>query len=102
MIKRLRRRFIAAAMAATFAVLFVMIGGMNLLNFYHLVEDADRLTHLVADHDGHFETQKPQDEPDDRKQPPQKNRRLCLQIKKMQIREIQIKQRRIGVWAAEK
>ena len=72
MIKRLRRRFIAAAMAATFVVLFVMIGGMNLLNFYHLVEDADRLTHLVADHDGHFETQKPQDEPDDRKQPPQK------------------------------
>ena len=49
-----------------------MIGGMNLLNFYHLVEDADRLTHMVADHDGHFETQKPQDEPDDRKQPPQK------------------------------
>lgn len=72
MIKRLRRRFIAAAMAATFVVLFVMIGGMNLLNFYHLVEDADRLTHMVADHDGHFETQKPQDEPDDRKQPPQK------------------------------
>ena len=72
MIKRLRRRFIAAAMAATFVVLFVMIGGMNLLNFYHLVEDADRLTHMVADHDGHFETQKPQDDPDDRKQPPQK------------------------------
>ena len=72
MIKRLRRRFIAAAMAATFVVLFVMIGGMNLLNFYHLIEDADRLTHMVADHDGHFETQKPQDEPDDRKQPPQK------------------------------
>lgn len=72
MIKRLRRRFIAAAMAATFVVLFVMIGGMNLLNFYHLVEDADRLTHMVADHDGHFETQKPQDGSDDRKQPPQK------------------------------
>lgn len=46
-------------MAATFVVLFVMIGGMNLLNFYHLIEDADRLTHMVADHDGHFETKKP-------------------------------------------
>lgn len=31
----------------------------NLLNFYHLIEDADRLTHMVADHDGHFETKKP-------------------------------------------
>ncbi len=72
MIKRLRRRFVVAAMAATFVVLFVMIGGMNLLNYYHLIEDADRLTHMVADHDGHFETRKPQNQTDERKQSPQK------------------------------
>ncbi len=71
MIQRLRRRFIAAAMAATFVVLFVMIGGMNLLNYYHLIEDADRLTHMIADHDGHFDTKKPQDEPDDSEKPSQ-------------------------------
>lgn len=69
MIRRLRCRFIAAAMAATFAVLFIMIGGMNLLNYHRLVTDADRLTHMVADHDGHFETKKPQDQPEEKDRP---------------------------------
>ena len=63
MIRGLRKRLIAVTMAATFVVLFVMIGGMNLLNFHRLVADADRLTQMIIDHDGHFDTQKPADEP---------------------------------------
>ena len=88
MIQRLRRRLIAAAMAATFVVLFVMIGGMNLLNFYHLIEDADRLTHMVADHDGHFETKKPQDQPDNRKKPSQKKTETASTDQKTTDQEI--------------
>ncbi len=63
MIRGLRRRLIAVVMTATFVVLFVMIGGMNLLNFHNLLEDADGLTRLLSDHDGKFVVQVPEDEP---------------------------------------
>ena len=43
MIKRLRRRFIFAAMLAMSLVLFVIIAATNIMNYISVVRESDRL-----------------------------------------------------------
>lgn len=48
MIKKFRRRFILLAMLALFAVMVLIIGGINVYNFYEVAEDADSLLHIIS------------------------------------------------------
>lgn len=52
--KKLKQRFIFAAMVSMLAVLVVMIGGMNLWNYKNLLDNADQVTHMIADNNGVF------------------------------------------------
>ena len=54
MIKRLRYRFIALAMASLLLVLAVIIGVINVLNYRSIVAQADDLLGLLADNNGRF------------------------------------------------
>ena len=52
MIRRLRWRFIALAMASMALVLIVIVGGMNYLNYRSVVGDADAVLDLIAQNGG--------------------------------------------------
>ena len=54
MIKKLRVKFIAAAMLAMFIVLAVMIGAINVINYNKVIKDADNLLKILSDNDGTF------------------------------------------------
>lgn len=54
MIRKLRRRFIAAAMAAVVLVLFVIMGTINILNYHNVVSESDAVLQLLADNSGSF------------------------------------------------
>ena len=68
MIRRLRKKFILAAMIAVFLVLFLLIGSINLLNYRSLVLEADSTLQLLASNRGSFPRQmfRQGDEPRDR------------------------------------
>ncbi|MDO4991041.1 MAG: HAMP domain-containing sensor histidine kinase [Eubacteriales bacterium] len=72
MIRRLRKKFIAAALAAVFLVLLVLIGAINALSYRSLVTDADETLQILADNNGSFPRQmfRAQDRPSDMKTPP--------------------------------
>ncbi len=55
MIKKLRIRFVAIAMAAVFAVLFVIMLVINLINYSNVRTQADDLTYKIATHSGGFD-----------------------------------------------
>ena len=57
MIGRLRRSFVAAAIAAVFLVLLVLIGAINVLNYRGLVSDADGTLQILAENKGSFPRQ---------------------------------------------
>lgn len=70
MIKRLQKKFIVVSMLSTLLVLMIIIGLINLLNYQKIVADADRVLHILSDHNGHF----PQNPPSPQKEtdiPPQ-------------------------------
>ena len=54
MIKKLRFKFVLAAMLSLFAVLFVIIGAVNVLNYQSIVSDADSTLYLLEQNDGKF------------------------------------------------
>ena len=72
MIRKLRKKFIAAALAAVFLVLLVLIGAINALSYRSLVSDADETLQILADNNGSFPRQmfRAQDRPSDMKTPP--------------------------------
>lgn len=57
MIRRLRRKFILAAVAAVLLVLLVLIGAINLLNWHSLVAEADGTLQILAANGGSFPEQ---------------------------------------------
>ena len=67
MIRRLRKKFIVAAIIAVFLVLFVLIGAINVLNYRSLVFDADGTLQILAENRGFFPRQmfREQDRPSD-------------------------------------
>lgn len=54
MIKKLRKKFIIAAMCAILIVLESMILAVNIVNYHHLVEKADTLTEWISSEGGSF------------------------------------------------
>lgn len=54
MIRRLRIKFILVSMASLVAVLLLILGGVNLLNYRKVVSDADSLLKLLMDNGGSF------------------------------------------------
>ena len=72
MINKLRKKFIAAAIAAVFLVLLVLIGSINLLNYRSLVSDADGTLQILAENRGSFPRQmfREQDKPSEPQPPP--------------------------------
>lgn len=54
MIKKLRKKFIIAAMCAILIVLESMILAVNIVNYRHLVSRADTLTEWIASEGGSF------------------------------------------------
>ena len=72
MIKKLRRKFIAAAIVAVFIVLLVLIGAINVLNYRSLVSDADGTLRILAENRGAFPRQmfREQDRPPEMQAPP--------------------------------
>ena len=56
MIKNLRKRFIFAAMASTFGVLFVIMSILNVANYVRMVSRADDTMEELADNNGQFDS----------------------------------------------
>ena len=54
MIKTLRRKFIAIAMCSMAAVLFLLIGGINLVNYHNVNRTADARLDILEENGGHF------------------------------------------------
>ena len=54
MIKRLKIKFIALSMTALFILLFVIVSGMNLLNFNSVMIEADQLLQVLSQNKGDF------------------------------------------------
>lgn len=52
MIKRLRRKLIAACMISLAIVLTVILGGVNLMSYQKVVHDADTVLALLGNNDG--------------------------------------------------
>ena len=72
MIKKLRRKFIVAAIIAVFLVLLVLIGSINVLNYRSLVSEADGTLQILAENKGFFPQQmfREPDRPADPAAPP--------------------------------
>lgn len=54
MIKRLRRKLIAACMISLAIVLIVILGGVNLMSYQKMVADADTVLALLGSNEGEF------------------------------------------------
>lgn len=54
MIKKLRRKLIAASMLALALVLLVILGGVNIASYSRTVSDADAILTILAQNDGRF------------------------------------------------
>ena len=54
MIRKLRVKFVAAAMLSLLAVLAVLMGSVNLINYRSVVSDADAVLALLAENGGSF------------------------------------------------
>jgi len=56
MLKKLRARFILLSMSALFAVIAVIIGSINLINYRSVVTDADKVLDILLKFNGSFPT----------------------------------------------
>lgn len=63
MIKSLRRKLIAASMFSLAVVLFLILGGVNLMSYHKVVTDADSILTVLGDNDGGFPMREPPDGP---------------------------------------
>ncbi len=72
MIRKLRKKFIAAAMVAVFLVLLLLIGAINVINYRSLVSEADGTLQILAENQGSFPRQmlRGQNRPSDTQPPP--------------------------------
>ncbi len=72
MIRRLRKKFLLAAVAAVFLVLLVLIGSINAINYRSLVREADTTLEILVQNRGSFPRQmlRPLGEPGETKDAP--------------------------------
>ena len=54
MIRKLRTRLVLASMLSLFAVLAIIMGGLNLMNYQRIVRDADGVLALLGENGGKF------------------------------------------------
>ncbi len=54
MFKRIRVKFIILSMTALFVLLFVIIAGMNIVNYKAIIEEADSTLTMMAENEGKF------------------------------------------------
>ena len=54
MFNRIRIKFIALSMAALFVILFVIIAGMNMVNYRNIIEEADSTLTMMSENNGSF------------------------------------------------
>ncbi|MBR6476824.1 MAG: HAMP domain-containing histidine kinase [Lachnospiraceae bacterium] len=54
MIQKLRRQFIIVAMCSTFAVLAIIIGALNIVNYYSVTHRTDVILGMLSQNDGKF------------------------------------------------
>ncbi len=54
MIKKLRIKFIMTAFFSAFVVLIVLVGGINISNYVHVLRDSDKVLKILADNGGTF------------------------------------------------
>ncbi|MGI6117322.1 MAG: sensor histidine kinase [Bilifractor sp.] len=54
MLKKLRLRFILSAMISFLAVLLIIIGVINILDYRNVIRQADRTLQMLAENDGNF------------------------------------------------
>ena len=57
MIRKLRKKFISAAIVAVFLVLLVLIGSINVINYHSLAADADVTLQILSSNKGSFPRQ---------------------------------------------
>ena len=49
MIKKLRIKFIMTAFLSAFVVLIVLVGGINISNYVHVIRDSDKVLKILAE-----------------------------------------------------
>lgn len=54
MIRKLQRKFVLIAMVSIFAVMIVVIGSINIINFYQMNQRVDSILTLLSENDGKF------------------------------------------------
>ena len=59
MIKKLRFHFILNSLLSVFALLFVILGTINVVNYSLVANDADKVTQIIADNGGAFKEMEP-------------------------------------------
>ena len=103
MIRKLRKKFMIAAVAAVFLVLLVLIGTINILNYRSLVSDADGTLQILSSNHGAFPRQmfREQDRlPDTPPPEPEENRENMLRGKRGGYGELAYQSRYFAVWFA--
>ena len=60
MIRNLRKKFIIVAMSSTLVVLVAIMTGLNGLNYYRMLKQADEMTEMIANNNGSFKSEPPQ------------------------------------------
>ena len=102
MIGKLRKKFIAAAIAAVFLVLLLLIGAINVLNYRSLVSDADATLQILVENRGSFPRQmfREQDRPADAPPLPQEEGRGAMKGKRGGNGELAYQSRYFTAWFA--
>lgn len=100
MIRRLRKKFIAAAIVAVFLVLLVLIGAINVINYRSLVSDADGTLQILTENKGAFPRQmfREQDRPSDMQAPPNEGKNGPFNERRGGIGELAYQSRFFTAW----
>ena len=103
MIRKLRKKFLAAAIIAVFLVLLVLIGAINLLNYRSLVSDADSTLQILAENQGSFPRQmfREQDRPSEPQAPPDEGNNGPFGERRGDSRELAYQSRFFTVWFSD-
>lgn len=103
MIRKLRKKFIAAAIVAVFLVLFLLIGLINVLNYRSLVSEADATLRILAENRGSFPRQmfREKDRPSDMQFPPNEGNNGPFDARRGGFGELAYQSRYYSVWFAE-
>ncbi len=60
MIKKLRIKFVMTAFLSVLAVLVILVGGINISNYIHVVNESDKVLGILSDNGGRFPEREPE------------------------------------------